>query len=163
MTRRPPWSPFPCRTTSPSLCQRRTWMALRACCFPSMTRTPTCSTWWGRSAWRGREVAPCAPEAGRRAAPPSPTASQTAAWGRWAAGQGQGRAGVPGHSLPVVSTVPRPAFLAPGEHPGPGFVRHPKLVPSQFWDQTRRHRGCFSVGVPWDLGWSRFSLGRNIL
>jgi WD40 repeat protein len=36
------------RKTSLYLSQRRTWTAPRACCFPSTTRTPTCSTWWER-------------------------------------------------------------------------------------------------------------------
>lgn len=43
-------------------------MAPQACCFPSTTRTPTCSMWWGRSVRHGRKLALWNPEAGGRTA-----------------------------------------------------------------------------------------------
>lgn len=33
-------------------------MAPQVCYFLSMMRTPTCSTWWGRSVWHRREALP---------------------------------------------------------------------------------------------------------
>ena len=69
-------------------------MAPQVCCFPSMTRTPTCSTWWGRSVWHGMEVAAWTPEAGGRTTPslvPLVTRQQPGTLGVQGRGRGRGR------------------------------------------------------------------------